>query len=49
MRPHLPALDEMGQTIGEHPGLARAGSGQHQQRTPAVEDGLALALVEVLG
>ena len=47
VRPHLAALDEVGQTVGEHAGLARAGAGQDQQRTCRVEDGLVLALVEI--
>ncbi len=32
--------------MGQHPGLARAGAGEDQQRSLAVDDGLPLRLVE---
>ena len=34
--------------VGEHAGLARPGAGEDQQRPVAVQDGLALGLVEAL-
>ena len=49
MRTHLPAFDEIGETIGQHPGLARSRPGEHEERPAAVKDGLTLSLVEVCG
>ena len=37
---------QVGDPMGQHPGLARAGSGQDQQRPLIVGHGLALGLVE---
>ena len=42
------SLDEVGDAVGEHPGLARAGPGHHQQRPLAVGDRLELGRVEAL-
>ena len=39
-------VDEVGDAVGEHPGLARAGAGDHQQRAAAVHDGVELIGVE---
>ncbi len=39
-------IEEMREAGGEHPGLAGAGAGQHQNRTLQRLDGLALRLVE---
>ena len=38
--------DQVGDPVGEHAGLARAGAGEDQQRPLAVRDRLALGLVE---
>ena len=38
--------DQPGDAAGEHPGLARAGAGDDQQRRPGVDDGGALGVVE---
>ena len=43
-----PVLDQVGDAVGEHPGLARAGAGDDQQRTVAVDDGLPLRGVQPL-
>ena len=40
--------DQPGDPAGEHPGLARAGAGDHEQGRALVDDGLALRLVETL-
>ena len=48
VRPDLAALDQIGEPIGENPGLSGARAREHQQRARRVEDGLLLALVEVL-
>ena len=42
----LVRLDEVGDAVGEHAGLARAGAGEDEQRALEVGDGLALGLVE---
>ena len=47
-RPRAPAVDEVRDPVRQHAGLARAGAGEDQQRTLAVQDGLALGLVEPL-
>ncbi len=39
---------QMGDPVGQHAGLARARAGEHEQRPLAVDDGLALGLVEPL-
>ena len=39
-------VDEVGDAMGEHPGLARAGAGDHQQRPAAVHDGVELVGVQ---
>ena len=38
--------EQVGDAVGEHARLARAGAGQDEQRTVGVGDGLALRLVE---
>ena len=38
--------DQVGDPVGQHPRLARAGAGEDQQRPVAVGDGLALGLVQ---
>jgi hypothetical protein len=38
----------MGDAVGEHACLARAGAGENQERTVAVEHSLALRLVQPL-
>jgi hypothetical protein len=47
VRPRLARREQPGDPVGEHPGLARPGAGQHQQRPLAVGDRLPLGLVEV--
>jgi hypothetical protein len=52
-RQDLPGLrhvrvDQIGDPVGEHPGLAAAGPSEYQQRSLTVCDGLALGLVETL-
>ena len=39
-------VDEMGDAMGEHPGLARTGTGDDQQRPAAVHDGVELVGIE---
>ncbi len=39
-------VDEMGDAVGEHPGLARAGTGHHQQRATTVHDRIELIGIE---
>ena len=39
-------VDEVGDAVGQHPGLARAGTGDHQQRAAAVHDGVELVGVQ---
>ena len=39
-------VDEVGDAMGEHPGLARAGAGDDQQRPAAVDNGVELIGVE---
>ena len=41
-------VHEMGDAMGEDAGLARAGSGEHEQRALAVRHGGALLVVETL-
>ena len=41
-------VDEVGDAMGQHPRLARAGAGDHQQRTAAVHDGVELVGVQAL-
>ena len=42
-----PALaQQMGDAVGEHPGLAGAGAGHDEQRRPGVHDGGALLVVQ---
>ena len=40
---------EVGDAVGEHPGLARSRSGDHQQGPVAVDDGVELVGVEAVG
>ena len=42
-------LDEVGDAMGEHPGLARAGAGDDQQRSLGVHDRVELVGVELGG
>ena len=39
-------LDDVGDAVGQHAGLAGAGAGQHQQRALGGDDGLALGVVQ---
>ena len=48
VRPRLAGAEQVGDPVGEHAGLARAGAGQDQQRPLAVRDGVALGLVQTL-
>ena len=41
--------DEMGDAMREHPGLARAGAGHHEQRPAGVDDGIELIGVQPVG
>ena len=43
---HAALGEQVGDAVGEHPGLARAGAGDDQQRAALVHDGLALLRVE---
>ena len=47
-RPRRARVDEPGDAVGEHAGLARAGAREDQQRAVGVLDGLALGLVQAL-
>ena len=47
-RPHPPGRQQVGDPVGQDPGLARAGAGDDQQRAALVHDGLALLGVEPL-
>ena len=40
--------DEAGHAVGQDPGLAAPGAGEHEQRPGPVEDGLALRWVEAV-
>ncbi len=42
-------VDEVGDAVREHPGLARAGAGDDEQRAGLVDDGVELVGVEALG
>ena len=42
-------FDEVGDAMGEHPGLARTSAGHHQQRPAPVHDGVELVGVEAQG
>ena len=42
-------VDEVGDAMGEHPRLARAGAGDDEQRTLGVDDGVELVGVEQVG
>ncbi len=42
-------FDEVGDAMGEHAGLARTGTGYHQQRPTAVHHGIELVGVEAQG
>ena len=44
----LAAVDQVRDPVGQHARLARAGAGEDQQRPLAVQDGLALGLVQAL-
>ncbi len=46
-RPCAAGRQQPGDAVGEHPRLARAGAGEHQQRPLAVRDRLALRRVEL--
>ena len=39
-------VDQVGDAVGEHPGLAGAGAGDHEQRSALVDDGVELVRVE---
>ena len=41
-----PCVDEVGDAVGEHPGLAGAGPGDDEQRPARVDDGVELVRVE---
>ena len=41
-------VDEVGDAVGEHPGLARTGAGHHQERAAAMHDGIELVGVQPL-
>ena len=43
---HAPGRQQVGDAVGEHPGLARAGTGDDEQRAALVQHGLALLGVE---
>jgi hypothetical protein len=45
-RRQLPSLDQVGDLLGDHRGLAGAGTGEHQQRAVAVFDSGQLLRVE---
>ena len=47
VRGHAPVTDEMGDAVGEHPGLARTGTGDDEHGTVGGRDGLALNGIEV--
>ena len=42
-------VDQMGDAMGEHPGLAGTGAGDHQQGARLVRHGVELVGVETLG
>jgi hypothetical protein len=44
--PHAPHLHEVRDAVGEHPGLAAARAGEHEERTALVQHRLALGRVE---
>ncbi len=46
--PHAPGRQQVGDAVGQHPRLARAGAGDDQQRAALVDDRLALLGVEPL-
>ena len=48
VRARLARAQQVGDPVGQHAGLARAGAGQDQQRPLAVRDRVALRLVEAL-
>ena len=48
VRLHVALQDEVGDAMGEHARLARAGAGQNEQRSLEVRDRGALRLVEPL-
>ena len=43
---HVPGAEQVGDAVGEHPRLARAGTGHDEQRAALVDDGLTLRAVE---
>ncbi len=43
-----PFVDEVGDPMGQHPGLSRAGAGDDEQRTLVVDDGVELIGVQPL-
>ena len=45
---HAAGAEQIGDAVGEHPGLARAGAGDDEQRRAGVHDGGALLLVQPL-
>ena len=45
---HLEVADQMGDPVGEHPGLARTGPGDHQHRPVGGGDRLALGGIEIV-
>ena len=42
-------VDQVGDAMREHPGLARTGAGDHQERAGLVDDGVELVGIEALG
>ena len=44
---HPPLADQVGDAVGDDPGLARAGSGQDEERSLAVQHGRFLGRVQV--
>jgi hypothetical protein len=45
-RADAPVADQVGDAMGQHPGLARPGAGHHEQRPLVVRDGVGLHGVE---
>ncbi len=45
-RQHVPLGEQVGDPVGQHPGLARAGAGHDQQRAAGVDDGRPLLRIE---
>ncbi|GGU28929.1 hypothetical protein GCM10010208_62060 [Actinomadura livida] len=45
---HIPLAQQVGDAVGEDPGLARSGARDDQQRAAGVHDGGALLLIEAV-